>query len=204
MGFESLVEQDLNTVIGTLAADWRTSFDEESNTGNWEADVFREFAGTDIGLVNSGGLRKSMFAGTITKRDIWEMNPFGNTLVTFTLSGRQLLQMLEWQASKKGELMQISGLRYNYDPDAPDGKKVIEATTNGRGVDTQRSYTAVTNNFVAGHAKQLLGIEPGTITDLYAIDRDVLIDYVLRHGTISSTVEGRIVRRGQPSGKENR
>jgi 5'-nucleotidase/UDP-sugar diphosphatase len=196
--FEDLVTKDLDEVIGTLTTDWKTAFDEECNTGDWEADVFRAYAGTDIALVNSGGLRKSMFAGPIKKRDIWEMNPFGNTLITFALSGDQLMKMLEWQAARKGELMQVSGLQYAFDPRAPAGQKIIHASVNSQPIEPHRTYTFVTNNYVAGHAERLLGVAPEAVKDLSVSDKDVLIEYIMRHKTISSEVEGRILQRLPP------
>ena len=192
LSFESLVDKDLNEVIGYLAVDWETTYNTESNTGNWQADVTRSFAATDIALVNSGGLRKSMFIGPITKRDIWEMNPFGNTLVTFTISGEQVLQMLEWQASGKGELMQVSGFRYSFDPNRPAGSRIIQVAVAGSPVVPTRSYSVVTNNYVGGHARELLGLDNVTVTDLYVLDRDILIDYIQKHKTITSAVDGRI------------
>lgn len=192
LSFESLVDKDLNEVIGYLTEDWKTTYNTESNTGNWQADVSRLFAATDIALVNSGGLRKSMFSGPITKRDIWEMNPFGNTFVTFTISGEQVLKMLEWQTSGKGELMQVSGLRYSFDPDRPAGSRILQLAVAGVPVVPTRSYSVVTNNYVAGHTRELLGLDNVTFTDLNVLDRDVLIEYIQKHKTITSAVEGRI------------
>lgn len=195
---ESLVDNELNEVIGTLLDDWKTKFDEECNTGNWEADVLRAFAQTDIALVNSGGLRKSMFAGPIRRRDIWEMNPFSNTLVSFTVRGDTLLQMLEWQATGKGELMQVSGLKYRFDPGRPSGSKLLTVTVNGHVVDSKRSYTIVTNNYVADHTKELLGIPAGSLHDLGVSDRDVLIRSIQDNKSITSRVEGRIMKETTP------
>lgn len=200
--FESRVDKELNEVIGTLTVDWRTTFNTESNTGDWEADVMKSRAGTDIALMNSGGLRKSMFAGPITRRDIWEMNPFGNTLVTFVINSEQLLQMLEWQAAGKGELMQVSGLRYTYDPDRPAGARILSAEVSGEKVIPGRSYSVVTNNYVGGHARELLGLDDMTFTDLNLIDRDVLIEYIEEHKTITSAVDGRITNIRLPKTQE--
>jgi 5'-nucleotidase / UDP-sugar diphosphatase len=189
---ESLVDSELNEVIGTLLSDWKTKFDEECNTGNWEADVLRAFAKTDIALINSGGLRKSMFAGPIRRRDIWEMNPFSNTLVCFTVRGDTLLRMLEWQAAGKGELMQVSGLRYRFDPEREFGRKLLSVTVNDYPLDPKKAYSLVTNNYVADHTIEFLGIQTGSLNDLGVSDRDILIRYIQEHKSITSAVEGRI------------
>ena len=201
LALEGVVAKELNEVIGTLAVEWKRSFTKESNIGNWEADVMREFGHPDIALVNSGSLRKNMSPGPITKRDMWEMNPFSNTFVKFSITGRSLMQMLEWQAAKKGELMQISGLRYAYDSDKPAGNKVLEATVGGKPIEPDRSYSIVTNNYVTGHLPELLGLDDPSIvlTDLSVVDRDVMIDFIRRQRIISSKIEGRIVDRVQSS-----
>ncbi|MEK9137408.1 MAG: 5'-nucleotidase, partial [Bacteroidota bacterium] len=155
---ESLVDKELNDEIGTLTVEWRRSFTSESNIGNWAADVLREFAGTDIALVNSGTLRKNMLPGAIRKRDMWQMFPFNNTFVTFTVGGETLKHMLEWQAAGKGEFMQVSGLRYLYDPEKPVGSKVVSAYVNNTPIDLKGRYTIATNNYVGGHLTEHLGV----------------------------------------------
>ncbi len=201
LALEAVVATELNEVIGTLAAEWKRSFTKESNIGNWEADVMREFGRADIALVNSGSLRKNMSPGPITQRDMWEMNPFSNTVVRFSIPGRNLMQVLEWQAAKKGELMQVSGLRYTYDSNKAFGSKVLEATVGGKSIEPDRSYSIITNNYVSGHLRELLGLDDPSIvlTDLSVVDRDVMIDFVRRQKIVSSKVEGRIVDMVQSS-----
>lgn len=194
---ESIADAELNEVIGTLAEDWIRSFTSESNIGNWQADAMRARASTDIALMNSGGLRKDLLAGPILRRDIWEINPFGNTLMTFEIDGRDVKTMLEWQAAKKGEFMQVSGLRYVFDSSLPDGNKVIEASVNGESIDPDRRYSIVTNNYVAGHVKDLLGLndERITLVDTGIVDRDVIIERVINEREVVSRVEGRVIDR---------
>ncbi|CUS97454.1 bifunctional metallophosphatase/5'-nucleotidase [Candidatus Kryptobacter tengchongensis] len=41
---EKMVDKEFGQVIGKLEVDWKRNFYGESNLGNWEADVMREFA----------------------------------------------------------------------------------------------------------------------------------------------------------------
>ena len=91
---EDAVSGELKKVIGKIETDWRAGYSEESNLGQFEADVFKNAAGTDIGMINGGGLRKSLYKGDVTIGDIWEINPFGNTITTFSVSGKTLKEML--------------------------------------------------------------------------------------------------------------
>ncbi len=58
--------------------------------GNFIADAQREAAGADVGFMNTSGIRKNMPAGSITKRDLFEILPFRNILMKFELTGRQI------------------------------------------------------------------------------------------------------------------
>jgi 5'-nucleotidase / UDP-sugar diphosphatase len=200
---ELAVTRELDEVIGTLDMEWRRSLTSESNVGNWTADVLREVTKTDIALVNSGTLRINMHEGPIRKRDIWTLVPFNNTFVIITLRGDSLQKMLEWQAAGKGEFMQVSGLRYTYDPRLPMGSRVIAASVNGSPLVPAQLYRVATNNYVAGHLPELLGIAPSPdcIQELAITDRTMYIEYIQRVGRVRSHIDGRIVNLESPEPK---
>jgi 5'-nucleotidase/UDP-sugar diphosphatase len=192
---ENSVDKELNEVIGTLEVDWRTEHNHESNIGDWAADVMRAFAGTDISFANSGGFRKDLRAGNITVRDIWEIFPFNNDFVTFSVNGKTLRAMISWQADGKGEFMQVSGLRYTFDSSQPAGQKVLSIEVNGKPVDEDRVYSVVTNDYVGGHLHDFFGLTERDIklTHLGIVDHEVFVEAVKKQKRISSRVEGRIV-----------
>ena len=192
---ENAVGKELGKVIGTLEVDWVRKDNEESNIGNWSADAMREFAQTDIAFLNSGSLRKDLYAGNITSRDIWEIHPFNNQFVTFKVSGKTLRDMIAWQAATKGEFMQVSGIRYTYDSSKPFGQQVLSIDLHGKVVDEGRMYSIVTNNYVGGHLHDFFGIpEKGIkLASLQKVDHDLFVDAVRKQGRVSSGVEGRIV-----------
>jgi 5'-nucleotidase/UDP-sugar diphosphatase len=192
---ESSIAGQLNQVIGTLKVDWQTKYNHESNIGDWAADAMRECAHTDIAFANSGGFRKNLYAGSITVREIWEIFPFSNHFLTFQVSGKMLRRMIAWQVSTKVELMEVSGMRYNYNSSKPSGQRVVSIEVNGEPVDDGKMYSIVTNEYVAGHLHDFFGIsEKGiALTQLEKIDRDVFVEAVKKQKVISSRVEGRIV-----------
>jgi len=178
-----------------LEVDWRQKYNHESNIGNWAADAMREYAQTDIAFANSGGFRKDLYAGSITVRDIWEIFPFSNHFVTFQASGKMLRGMIAWQANRKVELMEVSGMRYRYDSSKPSGRKVLSIEVNGAPLDDNRMYSVVTNEYVAGHLHNFFGIPEKDIrvTELEKIDHEVFVEAVKKQKIIASRVEGRIV-----------
>jgi 5'-nucleotidase len=200
--FENRVATELDEIVATLAVDWKAGLFAENNIGNWECDAIREYTGGDVVLVNSGSIRRDVPKGPIRQRDFWELNPFNNALVSFTVTGTELRAMLDFQASGKGELMQVSGLRYKADHAAKDGERLIEAEVGGKTIDPAHTYTVVTNNYVAGHLDALLGLtRSADIKDLMAGDRDVLLETARKQRTIMSQVEGRITLLNPPHGK---
>ncbi|HLX11798.1 MAG TPA: bifunctional UDP-sugar hydrolase/5'-nucleotidase, partial [Bacteroidota bacterium] len=88
-GFERQVNEGLSKVIGRVvtALTRDTKDSPECNLGDFECDAFRanQYAPAQIAFVNITGLRKNLDTGKVTLRDIWEVNPFGNTLVEFTV-----------------------------------------------------------------------------------------------------------------------
>jgi 2',3'-cyclic-nucleotide 2'-phosphodiesterase (5'-nucleotidase family) len=211
---DKMIEQylpELNTVIGKLETDWRASYSDESNLGQFEADAFRIKTGADIGLVNGGGLRKSLLKGDILVGDIWEINPFGNDIQTITVSGKTLKQMLKnnikiraekQKAGEGAELLHNSGLNYSY-----DSKKALEGGDDflvsaniGRAeIQDDAMYTIASNNYVFSQFKKFFGDVGETITPKETgwNDRDLIIEVVKEMKVINSVLEKRITDVGK-------
>jgi len=191
---EKQVSEELNVVIGQLKTDWLRSDRAESNLGDWEADVMRMNAKTDIAFQNSGGLRKNLYAGPIRKRDLWEINPFSNYFVTFAVTGKELRKILENNVNGRGEFLQVSGVRFTYDSRKPAGQRVLTVTVDGKPLVISRTYTVCTNNFLADHFYRDFGIAPNKreIKYLPELDRNVFIRAVEKQKVIRTQKDGRI------------
>ena len=185
----------LDVVIGELKMDWIRSRNGESNVGNWQTDVMRGFAGTDIAFQNSGGIRKNIFAGKITLRDMWELNPFANYFITFELTGNELKKILERNSSGSGEFLQISGVKYKWNPNKPTGQRVFNIMVNAKPLIESKTYSVCTNNFLIEHFYNVFGFPRGdrAMKELNVIDRDIFIDAVKKQQLITSRIEGRII-----------
>ncbi len=193
MELESLASKELNEQIGVLKSDWKRDGDAESAIGNWISDAMRSYAGTDIAVQNSGGIRKDMLAGPVVVRDFWEVSPFGNTLVTFTVDGATLRTMVQHQLSIQGDFCQVSGMTITYR--IVSGEKLLHnLKVNGVLVNDAGKYSVVTNNYVAAQSKKYFGIElaPDRLTQLNTTDRDVLIAAARKQQSLDARVEGRI------------
>lgn len=92
---------------------------QECGIGNFVADSYREIFGTDVAVVNGGGVRTDIKAGDVTYNNIFNVTPFGNTLCSGTITGQQLLDALEvcYQLlpNENGSFAQVSGMRLHVD-----------------------------------------------------------------------------------------
>ncbi|MHB1051289.1 MAG: bifunctional metallophosphatase/5'-nucleotidase [Bacteroidota bacterium] len=190
---EQLADTEMNEVIAELNTDWKRSSRGESNIGNWISDAMRSYAKTDVAFQNSGGIRKEVLAGNLTVRDFWEISPFSNTLVTFSVDGRMLRSMLAHQVSVNGDLCQISGLSYVYV--VKNGARSLHTVKIGaKPLDEKKTYSIVTNNYVAAQSKKYFGVElsESQIVPMNVIDRDILIEAAKAQKTITSVIDNRI------------
>jgi 2',3'-cyclic-nucleotide 2'-phosphodiesterase (5'-nucleotidase family) len=193
--YEAVVNQTLSTVIGELKTSWSKEGNGgsvECNLGDFEADAFRIIPDNhaDVAFVNTSGLRKTMEPGPIKIRDLWEINPFGNTLVYFTVGGDVFKKMMDFQATKTS--LQISGIRYVED----SAKKLKSLTVGTKPVSDDAHYTIVTNNYITDHFADYFGFSPKekdiNFMDSGMYDRDAVIGYVQQQKTISTVTDGRI------------
>ncbi|MEA2077339.1 MAG: bifunctional UDP-sugar hydrolase/5'-nucleotidase [Candidatus Marinimicrobia bacterium] len=184
--YEAELSEIMDEVIGSLERHWKAG-GAESNLGNWIADAFREAAGTDIAMMNNGGIRKSLNAGNILVRDIWEIAPFGNTLVTFEWTGKELIEALNYMA-KQGRSMQVSGI----DMMLERNKGLVDAIVGEAEIDINKTYSLCVNNYTASQGEKYFGKKIES-TETGLIDRDVLIEAVRKDPIINSGIEGRVI-----------
>lgn len=190
---ESMAAKELSEVIGELKSDWKKDGRGESNIGNWISDALRTHAGTDIGIQNSGGIRKEMLAGPIAVRDLWEISPFGNTLVTFSVTGEQLRSMVQHQLTINDDFCQVSGMKVVYR--TVNGARMLHnLKVNNQLVKDDAVYSIATNNYVAAQSKKYFGLDlaPEKVKQFTVTDREVLIQAVRKQKVIQSGIEGRI------------
>lgn len=189
---ELTIREEMDEVIGVLMSPWIRNSYRESNIGNWITDAMRVYVKADIAFQNSGGIRKDLPEGAIKVRDIWEIYPFDNTVVKVTLTGKQLVQLLEWRIANPDDFLQASGIKLVYDSDE---RKIISAKVNGKSIESEREYKLVTNNYITSHFEEFFGLNRANVTveDMGIPVRDVLLQAVNEQKTINSKIENRII-----------
>ncbi|MFL6136914.1 MAG: bifunctional metallophosphatase/5'-nucleotidase [Frankiaceae bacterium] len=196
----------INRVINTVTGDVTRSEDVagESALGDLIADGQRTTMGTQIALMNEGGIRADMLAGEVTWGDLFSIQPFNNLMVTMKLTGAQLWTVLGQQfqpANGTIRNLQISGLNYNWHQTG-DFTGTITGVWLGTGPagtgtpianDASTVYTVTTNNFLAGGGDGFAELANGANQVIGPSDLDVLINYVGSLPTpFSQAIAGRI------------
>lgn len=94
--------RELDEVIGSLKGELRKGGMGAGSMGNFVSDGMRWQASlklgppVDLALMNGGGLRRSSISeGELRARDIFELLPFENALVTVELTGEQVMKLLQ-------------------------------------------------------------------------------------------------------------
>ena len=72
----------------------------ETNLGDLIADGFQLVENSDFAFVNGGGVRNPVTPGNITLKNIMNFQPFGNKYETYETKGQNILDFLEYSASK--------------------------------------------------------------------------------------------------------
>ncbi len=144
------IDERMNVVVGTAAVliDRGGRGGGSSRLGNLQTDIVREAMGTQVCFQNKGGIRANLAAGPVRLRDLYTVSPFGNTVVTLELSGRDLRTILEGSLSGAITGIEFSGLRAWYDPDRAVGDRVTRIEVGGQPLEGDRFYTVATNSFL--------------------------------------------------------
>lgn len=169
---------------------------KETNLGNLSADAVREAASADIGFVNGGNIRISIEPGNITYGMLAELFPFGNTIQVKTITGEDLVKVLEQSVSgypaTQGGFLQVSGLKFEFDPSQPVGSRVVDVTVGDKLLDKTAEYSVAINDFLGIGGDGFTMFEKYPVTAEVGTYEEVFADYLNANGTKGSEVSGRI------------
>ena len=236
---DSEITARANAIIAEIEADYGTVFakteitlngekapgnrTEETNLGDLITDALVWGAGqqgetVDAAITNGGGIRATIEAGDITKKDINTVLPFGNTLSIIKITGAELLEVLEASTfctpEAIGGFPQVSGIEFTLDTTkaydqgeeypgttyfAPKTiNRVTISTVGGKAFDPAATYTIATNDFMASGGDTYYCFVNATANyDLGLPMDEVVMDYV--NTVLSGTVTAE--KYGEPAGR---
>jgi len=204
--YKGPLKEMMTTIVATAAQNLRRG--NNTGPGPIVADAMlwkTKASGTQIAIQNTGGIRRDIAAGNISMADIYELLPFGNTLVIRDIKGRDLRDALEegveYQISTGGKspYLYVSGISFRLDEQKPKGKRIYDPMvrqSDGNYIRLQdiETYRIVTNNYLAGgrDGMNILKQAAGYRVDTGFIDAEVMIEYLKELGTVYEPTEKRI------------
>ncbi len=199
--YESKVRGEFSRVAGNTSVDLVRQAREESNIGDLIADAMRESTGAQIAFQNGGGIRGDILQGPITLEAIYTVLPFDNLLVSMDLTGEQVKNLLE-HCIDTDKILQISGLKVEYDPSGPDGSKIVSIIIDEKPLDPAASYRVTTNDFLAAGGDRFTDFTQGRNPVIGSNLRDAVSEYIKKHSPIETRTQGRITfkKKEGPSG----
>jgi 5'-nucleotidase len=210
-----------NVVVGSITADITRAYSGidpktgkpienrggESSLGNLVAQAQLEamqedqYGRPEIAFMNPGGLRTDLTydasvggeqPGQITYRELYNVQPFGNTVDAVTLTGAAIKDVLEQQFPSSARDSQLilgtsEGFTYSYDPTKPAGQRVIASsiTLNGTVIDPGKSYRVAMNSFLAGGGDSFTAFRTGADPVTGPVDVDTAVAYFRTHPSVS-------------------
>jgi 5'-nucleotidase len=194
-------------VVGSLAGSALREREPsgESVLGNLIADAqlaATRASGAQIAFMNPGGLRADLVPaadGSVSFGAIYAVQPFGNTMVVKSLTGRQIKAILDQQwasgsntVEQPNILLPSSGLTYSYDLSRPAGQRLLEVRLNGEPLIDERVYRVAMSNFLGSGGDNFTGFKVGANQVGGPEDIDVLEAYLAANPRLAPPATNRI------------
>jgi 5'-nucleotidase len=217
--YKALAAPLANRVIGLITGDILRAASPagESPLGNLIADSQLAATAPDgfgnavIAFMNPGGIRADLTympragspdqPGEVTYDDAFTVQPFGNSLVTMTLTGAQIDTLLEQQFVGCGQtsnrILQVStGFSYTWRVSGGACDKVDPAsiTLNGVMIDPNATYRVTVNSFLADGGDNFVVLRQGTDRLGGDVDLDALTKYFAANSPVAPPALGRIIQ----------
>jgi 5'-nucleotidase len=205
-----------NRVIGSITADITRTNNAagESALGDVIADGQLDatndpgFGEAVVAFMNPGGIRADLTYlgsaagegdGNVTYGEMFTVQPFGNSMVTMTLTGAQIDTLLEQQFVGCGQtsnrILQVSnGFSYTWSQSGGACAKVDPSTImiNGVMVDPNASYRVTVNSFLADGGDNFFVLKEGTDRLGGAVDTDAFEAYFTAFSPVAPGPQNRI------------
>lgn len=196
--YKALVAPEIGEVVARAPRTLYRDYNAESPLGSYVADVMRARMGADVGIQNAGGLRADLPAGEITRGHVLDALPFVNEVESYELSGAQIREVLEQGLTLERGLVQVSGLRAEYDLSRPAGSRVVRAWVGEKPLDPGRTYTVATNSFIGqGGDLYTTFLNARRVAEAAEDIATVVLNDLRARGTVSWPEGGRLVPVGR-------
>jgi len=216
--YSTLVQETARAVVGSVVGDLKLVATPAGETPLGRVIADAQLAATNgpgrdgaaVAFMNRGGIRGDIVAGAgasaerpspVTYGDLYTVQPFGNQLMTFTMTGDMIKRLLEQQfdnpAPGRAQVLQVSqGFAYRYRAAGPRGQRVDADSIqiNGRRITPADRVRVAASDFLRNGGDGFTVFGEGTDSLAVVGDIDALVDYFKARSPISAPPENRILR----------
>ncbi len=179
------------SVLGDIVADAQLAATRSATNG-----------GAVMAFTNPGGIRTDIVkkdGGAVSYADMFAAQPFRNRLVTLTLTGAQIKEMLEqqWRDPARPRILQVSrGFSYAWDAAKPYGEHVDTASMklDGAAIELAKSYRVTVNDYLALGGDGFAVLKDGGAPQYGIYDDEALFAWFGANSPITAGAPTRISR----------
>ena len=140
-----------NEYFRTVVTTNLTPIENYEALGCLMTDAIRYTTNSDMGFQNPGGVRfDTLSARPVTLKDVFALDPFDNEIISFTLSGQEIINMMKCCFVTDGGPLYCSGCSYTYKVDDNGEMTDIKVKLdNGKPLDLEAKYNVVMNSYMS-------------------------------------------------------
>ncbi|HOC94469.1 MAG TPA: bifunctional UDP-sugar hydrolase/5'-nucleotidase [Candidatus Cloacimonadota bacterium] len=191
----AIAEEGMDEIVGSSAYHLsRTNVDAQSLMGNTITDAMRNEVKADFAFLNLGGVRADIKSGPVTYRDIFQVMPFDNMLVSFKCTGEFLRRIIETRVEGSRHGLVVSGVNVVYSKKRPNFDRVTSLRIGGQPWDPNKIYTCATTDFLLqGNAglTLLTQVPQEDIINHQINLRDAIVNYFKQHSPVKTKIDDR-------------
>lgn len=155
--YESQVAARMNVPIAVAPALLRKdgSLESPSEVGQWLVLLMKSHTGADLAVHNVGGIRAPIPGGIVRIRELFQVSPFGNRLVTVSLTGADLMELARITLRNPGRGCVFGGVEIRYSVDDEGARELVEIHLDGKPIRETDTYRVATTDYLAGGADHM-------------------------------------------------
>lgn len=161
-----------------------TSFNNKEELGCMITDAIRTVSGADFAFNNTGGIRMDYLKkGPITVKDVYDIDPFENEVVVYTMTGKQLERFIMESYKKNGRYPSyVSGMTYTVKTESDGYPKSVEIKPDKGGFSNTATYKVAMNSYMATTVR-FESLDDGE--SQYMTSEEMTIQYLKNKKTVS-------------------
>ncbi len=191
----AIAEKGMDEVVGYAGVHLsRTNVDAQSPMGNTIVEAMKYMVNADFSFLNLGGVRAEIKSGPVSYRNIFEVMPFDNMVVSFKCNGEFLRRIIETRVEGSRAGLIVAGANVIYSKKRPNFDRVTSLKIGGEPWDPNKIYTVVTTDFLMqGNAglNMLMQVPEEDITYHQINLRDAIVHYFKENSPVNTKIDDR-------------